>query len=159
MGFSIARNIVERHPTIGVEDGGDHTDWSLKPVSARGNPTQVVEAGDDSNGPVTAHPKKPHVVEEEDTTEGIGLCWGEEQGSHKDIRPPGLIDDRGAVVIKAIAKLGEPFRAGTRSKGWTAREHQTGRFTPRVGINDLDRNPRRRRRRHGLEYRAKRVSA
>lgn len=142
MGFSVARDIFERHPTVGVEDGGDHTDWSFKPVDTRGNPTQMVEAGNDADGSVTAHSEKPHVVEEEDTTEGIGLCWGKEQGSHKDIRSPGLIDDRGAVVIKTIPKLGEPFGAGTGAERRTTGEDKTGRFTTGVGINDFDRNPR-----------------
>lgn len=148
MGFPVARDIVEGHPSVGMEDCGDDAYRSLEAVDPRGNPAQMVEAREDSDGAVTTHSEESHVVEEEDATEGVGLGGWHQEGADEDIGASGFIDDGRAVVIEVFLELGKPLGTGTRHQRGATGKDQTGGFTSRVGINDLDWNSGRRRRRH-----------
>ena len=148
MGFPVARDIVEGDPAVGVEDGRDHTDWSLKSVHARGNPAEVMEASDDSDGSVTAHSQEPHIVEEEDAAEGVLLGRWYQEGADEDIGATGFIDDGRAVLVEVLPELGKPLGAGSRTERRSPGKDQTGRFAAGVGINDLNRSTGGWRRRH-----------
>ena len=115
MGFPVARDIVEGHPSVGMEDGGDDAYRSLEAVHPWGNPAQVMEAREDPDGSVTTHSEETHVVEEEDATEGVGLGGWHQEGADEDIGASGFIDDGRAVVIEVLPELGKPLGAGSRT--------------------------------------------
>ena len=148
MGFPVARDIVEGDPSVGMEDCGDDAYRGLEAVHARGNPAEVMEARDDSDGSVTAHSQEPHIVEEEDAAEGVRPGRRKEEGSNEDIRTPWFIDDGRAVVIEVLPELGKPLDTGSGTQRRSPGKDQAGRFAAGVGINDLNRSTGGWRRRH-----------
>ena len=149
-GLAVARNVVDRHLTIGVQLRLDCTDRRVDPHLARREPAEVRERGHEADRAVPAHAEAAHVVEKDHADVAPGAVRRHEQRTHHHIRAARLVDHCGPEPVVLAPKPLHPLRQRSAPEVGPAAEDQPRGFARGVGIEDVD-GSRGVRRHHGAE--------
>ncbi len=139
LGVTVRRDVRDGHRTIGVQRRGDRTDRRVDADLPRLDETLMRERHHQPDGPVTAHPERPDIIEENDPEAAGRVVRRDEQGTHDDIGTPWLIHHRRTEPVMVATKHLQTLRQGPGTEVRAARNHHPGRLAPRMGVDDAER--------------------
>src|SRR5204862_6090630 len=99
----------------------------------------VGKRGDEDERTVTTHTEIAHVVEEEHAPVAVGTMRLAQQGSDQRVAAARLVHYGGAIRIELLVKALDALRQRADAQVRAPVDHQPGRLTGGVGVDDLDR--------------------
>src|SRR5205823_7695797 len=134
-GETIARNVVDGHLSVLVQDCGHGSYGSFDPVSSRPDPTHEMQRCDQADGSVPAHPQITHVIKKDHTSSTIWIDWLAQQRTYNNIRAARFVDHRGAEAIVLGAKATKPLGQASFAEVRSAAHHQACGFAAGMGVD------------------------
>src|SRR5688500_9177458 len=136
LAMPIGDDVLDRDLAMALERAGHGAHGRIEPVRARGDAPEVLQSGDDADGPVAAHAEVTRVIEVDDRGHGARLHRRHQDPADNHVGGARLGHDRAAVAVMPRAQRRDAIHHRHAGEVGKALEHPPRGLAAGVG-NDV----------------------